>query len=115
MSGFVKLKKSLNCYKGKNQHEAEASIPSSEIEGKGRGGGYITHGKLCTEGFSLNLPEKSTSLLSLARKTKLKSPSAMLINKTSPSQRKEGGLCLHSFTVLESKLWRLWMRKEWGL
>lgn len=57
MSGFVKLKKSLNCYKGKNQHEAEASIPSSEIEGEGRGGGYITHGKLCTEGFSLNLPE----------------------------------------------------------
>lgn len=41
MSGFVKLKKSLNCYKGKNQHEAEASIPSSEIKGEGRAGATI--------------------------------------------------------------------------
>lgn len=84
MSGFVKLKKSLNCYKGKNQHEAEASIPSSEIKGEGRGGGYITHGKLCTEGFSLNLPKIYATTLPTKEK-KLKSPSAMLINKTSPS------------------------------
>lgn len=66
MSGFIKLR--VNCYKGKNQHKAEASIPISEIKGaRGEEGVTLLNGLHCTEGYSLNLSEKSMQLRSLQK------------------------------------------------
>lgn len=100
MSGFVKLRG--NCYKGKGSAKQRQAF-------RGEGWGEEARRSMVAmhRGYSFNLAETSTQLRGLRRKTKLKSPSAMLINKTVHLTRKEGGLCLHSFTFWKSKLWRL--------
>lgn len=60
MSGFVKLKKEFELLQKekKKQHEAEASIPSSEIKGEGRGGGYINSWRALHRGVQLKPTQK---------------------------------------------------------
>lgn len=71
MSGFIKLR--VTATKEKKQHEAEAGIPISEIKGGGEGV-TLLNGLHCTEGYSLNLSEKSMQLRSLQKEKKFKKP-----------------------------------------
>lgn len=72
MSGFIKLR--VTATKEKKQHEAEAGIPISEIKGGGGEGVTLLNGLYCTEGYSLNLSEKSMQLRSLQKEKKFKKP-----------------------------------------